>query len=208
MANMELVIDADNKPANLPSPDMIIQQSCRAQAQVNASNQRGFRLVDESGDNSVCAWVKFGLSITMSEARTQHFVTQVMNDKAGAAVRSPYVYLAFSCNGTGYIVMEYIDGSICDNSDARLVADAVESLISIQSPTAEPGPIGGGPIGHRFFMERQSSVTYKSVDLLEKHINGVSVPFHLALVSLCPSCTFVSFRIITLNTDTGVHGQE
>ena len=70
---------------------------------------------------------------------------------------------------------------ICDDSDARLVADAVESLITIQGPTAEPGPVGGGPIVHRFFMDWQSSVTYKSVDLLEKHLNGVRVPLCIAL---------------------------
>ena len=190
MSNIELVIDADNKPANLPSLDMIIEQCWRAYPQISASNQRGCCLVDESGDNAVCAWVKFGSSIAMSEARTQHFVTQVLNDKAGAAVRSPYVYLAFSLDRIGYIVMEYIDGSICEDSDARLVADAVESLITIQSPTTEPGPIGGGPIVHRFFLEWQSSVTYKSVDLLEKHINGVSVPVvspSSRLVPLAPS---------------------
>ena len=181
MSNIELVINADNKPANLPSPDVIIQQCFRARAQIRAQiragdpNQSGIRLVDESRDDAVHAWVKFGRSITMSEARTQHFVTQVLHDKAGATVRAPSVYLAFSRNGIGYIVMEYIDGSICDDSDARLVADAMESLITIQSPTAEPGPIGGGPIVHRFFMEWESSVTYKSVDLLEKHINGVSL---------------------------------
>ena len=178
MSNIELVIDADNKPANLPSPDVIIQQCRRARTRTSATytNNSGVRLVDESCGGAVCAWVKFGRSVTMSEARTQHFVTQVLNDKASLTVRSPYVYLAFSCNGFGYIVMEYIDGSICDDSDARLVADAVESLITIQNPTAEPGPVGGGPIVHRFFMEWQSPVTYKSVDLLEKHLNGVSVP--------------------------------
>ena len=117
----------------------------------------------------------------MGEARTQHFVTQVFNDKAGAAVRSPYVYVAFQSEGIGYIVMEYIDGSTCDDSDTKLVAAAVQSLITVQSPTVEPGPVGGGPIGHRFFIDWQSSVTDNSFEVLEKHINGVSVPLRLAL---------------------------
>ena len=116
MSNIEFVIDANNKPANLPSSDVIIQQCRRARTRTSATytNNSGIRLVDESRGDAICAWVKFGCSITMSEALTQHFVTQVLNDKAGVAVRCPHVYLAFSCNEVGYIVMEYIDGSICD----------------------------------------------------------------------------------------------
>lgn len=92
----------------------------------------------------------------------------------------PYGSLVFtlpsSRGGYGYIVMEYIDGSICDKNDVALVAAAVQSLISVQCPTRQPGPVGGGPIGHRFFVEWNSSLTYPSVALLEAHINGVSVP--------------------------------
>ena len=73
----------------------------------------------------------------MGEARTrtQHYVAQSLNDKAGAAVRIPCVYLAFESDGLGYIVSEYIDGSICNNADAALVAATVQSL-----PHHRPGP--------------------------------------------------------------------
>ena len=202
MSKIELVIDAENKPANLPSPEVIIQQCRRARAA--NSNIRGIPLVEESHDSVIHAWVKFGWIVTMSEAQTQHFVAQVLNDKAGVAVRSPYVYVAFQSDGIGYIVMEYIDGSTCDDSDAKLVATAVQSLITVQGPTAEPGPVGGGPIVHRFFIDWESSVTYNSVEVLEKHINGASVPLRLAL----PAYTFAGFRMITLNTDSSLHGQD
>ncbi len=76
--------------------------------------------------------------------------------------------------------MEYIDGSICDDSDVELVAAAVQSLISIQGPTTAPGPVGGGPIWHCFFLDWESPVVFDSVKLLEKHVNGVSVPLSVS----------------------------
>jgi hypothetical protein len=175
MSQIKLAIDADNKPANLPSLNAIIEQCRRSK-----SDERGTPLTDESGD-APCAWVKFGRSVTMHEALTQQYVAQTLNDKADAAVRIPYVYLAFKSHSFGFIVTEYIHGSICDDSDAALVAAAVQSLITVQGPTTEPGPVGGGPIEHRFFVDWKSSITYKSVHELEAHINGVSVPLHLAL---------------------------
>ena len=67
MSNIDLVIDADNKLANLPSPDVIIQQCLHAHAQPKRR--------PSPRDHALCAWVKFGHSITMSEARKQHFFT-------------------------------------------------------------------------------------------------------------------------------------
>jgi hypothetical protein len=123
----------------------------------------------------------------MGEALTQHFVGQAINGEADAAVRVPCVYLAFRSGNYGYIVMEYIDGSTCDDSDAKLVAAAVRSLIAVRGPSAKPGPVGGGPIGHRFFVEWKSSRTYDSVQELEQHLNGVSIIFSSRFVPLAPS---------------------
>jgi hypothetical protein len=186
MSQINLVIDGDNKPVNLPAPKEIVQQ-CRDAARARSSaansdsnNLRGVPLVDESR-GAAYAWVKYGRSIAMSEALTQHFVGQAINGDADAAVRVPCVYLAFLSGSYGYIVMEYIDGSICDDSDVKLVAAAVKSLIAVRGPTTKPGPVGGGPIVHRFFVEWKSSMTYDSVRELEQHVNGVSVPLRLAL---------------------------
>ena len=191
MSQIELVIDGDNKPVNLPDPKEIVEQchdAARARssaANTNSNDLRGVPLVDKSS-GAAYVWVKYGQSITMGEALTQHFVAQAINGKADAAVRIPCVYLAFRSGSFGYIVMEYIDGSTCDNSDIELVAAAVRSLIAIRGPTAKPGPVGGGPIWHRFFIEWESSLTYDSIQELEQHVNGVSVPLRLAL-SVSPS---------------------
>ena len=181
MPQIELVIDNDNKPANLLGPKAIIKQ-CRDAANADSSSDyiRGIPLVDKSCGTTY-AWVKYGQSITMGEALTQDFVGKAINGKADVAVWVPCVYLAFRFGTYGFIVMEYINGSTCDDSDAKLVAAAVQSLIAIQGPTSQPGPVGGGPIGHRFFVEWISSMTYHSVEELEKHVNGVSAPLPIAL---------------------------
>ena len=124
----------------------------------------------------------------MGEAKTQSFVAQFLNNKAGSAVRVPQVYLAFTWGGFGYIVMEYIDGQTCGDSDVALVAAAVQSLITIPSRTSAPGPAGGGMIEHLFFIERMSSIWYESAEELEDHINGVSVLLCFALSLSHLSC--------------------
>ena len=120
-------------------------------------------------------WVKFGLGIAMGSARTQRFVAQYLRDNNNPAVRAPRLYLAFTWVPLGYIVSEYIDGQVCDDSDTALAAAAVQALITIPSPSLTPGPIGGGLIEHPFFVDRRSSVWYESVEELQDHVNGVSM---------------------------------
>ena len=71
MPRIELVIDSDNKPANLLDSKAIVQ-GCRdaANADSNSNYIRGTRLVDKSR-GAAYAWVKYGQSITMGEALTQ-----------------------------------------------------------------------------------------------------------------------------------------
>ncbi|SRR5258708_27481307 len=159
--------------------------------QSTTTNIHGVRLtlVKRSNNDATYVWVKYGHAITMGEAKTQSFVAQFLNNnKADSAVCAPQVYLAFTWCGFGYIVMEYIEGQICSNSDVALVAAAVQSLITIPSRTSTPGPAGGGVIEHPFFIERMSSIWYESVEELEDHINGVSVPLCLALSLWYLSC--------------------
>lgn len=90
--------------------------------------------------------------------------------------------------------MEYIDGPACDDSDAVRVAAAVECLIRVKGPTPAPGPVGGGPIKHRFFVDWDSSLTYNTVQVLEDHVNGIlknmgvsqRVSFNDEPLCLCP----------------------
>ncbi|KAG5643159.1 hypothetical protein DXG03_001489 [Asterophora parasitica] len=136
---------------------------------------RGIPLVDESRGGAAYAWVKFGPSIRLAEAQTQNYVAEVLHlDPAAlAVVRVPHVYLFVESGGWGYIVMEFIRGVECQRTDAPLVATAVQCLISIRSPDADvPGPVGGGLICHDFFLDRESSVAYPSVALLQDHVNA------------------------------------
>jgi hypothetical protein len=165
MVQIDFDFVAENKPHNLPSAEVIIQQCNTRRAQAKAANPnpnvdiRGVSLLDESNGGAAYAWVKVAPSVSMAEARTQHYIAQVVNGNADAAVRVPYVYLSFESRGWGYIVMEFIDGVTCGNADASLVAAAVTSLINIQAPTVVPGPVGGGHIYHNFFIDRESSVS-------------------------------------------------
>ena len=167
MSQVKSVILADNRHANLPLPEDIMQLCRDAGYDV-----RGIPIIDESR-GVTSAWVKYGREVTMGEALTQDWVGQVLNASPDGAVRIHKVYHAFERGAFGYIVMEYIDGSECDDSDALQVAAAVESLIRVKGPATAPGPVGGGPITHRFFVEWKSSVTYNTVQVLEKHVNGV-----------------------------------
>ena len=131
------------------------------------------------------AWIKYGPHVKMAEALTQDWVAKDLDAKPEANVRVPRVYDAFSSTHTafpiGYIVMEYIDAPDCTKRDVKLVAQAVQTLISIRGPNSEPGPVGGGPIVHSFFVDEGTSpLTYETVEELQQHMNGVSkFPVHL-----------------------------
>lgn len=190
-SQVEVIIDAENKPENLPSLKEIIQRSfAELPGQTTATNIQGVRLaLNKTSSNQVSdIWVKFGGNIRMGEANTQHFVSRYLEANHNPAVRAPRVYIAFTWHGNGFIVMEYINGQTCGASDFALVAAAVQSLIAIPSPTSAPGPVGGGLIEHPFFIERKSSIWYESIKELEDHINGVSNKYSLMsrLVPLPP----------------------
>jgi serine/threonine protein kinase len=103
----------------------------------------GIPVIDESRGVAT-AWVKYGLSVTMGEALTQDWVGQVLNANPDAVVQIPKVYRAFEHGSFGYIVMEYIDGLACDDSDTLQVASTVEYLIRVTGPTIAPGPVPTG----------------------------------------------------------------
>ena len=206
-SQIELVMDAENKPENLPSFKEIIEQ-CFALGplQFTDTNIHGVRLtlIKRSNNDPTYVWVKYGLTITMGEAKTQNFFAQFLDNMADSAVRAPQVYLAFRSRCFGYMVMENIDGQICDMSDVDRVAVAVQSLISIPSLTSVPGSVGGGVIQHPIFIEWTSSILYESVKELEDHINGVSVPLCLVL-----SLSHLGrFSVDNSYTDFIRHGKE
>ena len=193
MVHIEPVLEAAQKPSNLPPLEDIVSNCPGLLAiQKTPTNLHGVKypLVKKADDDPTHVWVKFGRYITMDEAKTQNYVVQVLDKKDDAAVKAPRVYLAFNHNQFGYIVMEFIEGQVCEKSDAQLIAAALESLVSIKSPFSQPGPVGGGCIKHPFFVERTSPIPYETIEELEQHINGVSVLFYLVLSHFVHSSIF------------------
>ena len=188
MSSIKVDIDADNKPSNFPTPEGILVQWRARIALAKAADPkayiRGVSLVDASGEPY--AWLKFGPTVDMSEARTQHYVAQEVNRNDAVPVRIPYVYLAFEHGREGFIAMEYIDGTVPELNDRDLAdaAAAIQFLVSIRAPDLVPGPIGGGLIRHPFFHDRESAVVYPTVGWLELHINRASVAIRFVILCL------------------------
>lgn len=183
------LIDGDTP--TLPTDDDIIKK-CRAAHQSNMAKLAtdsqasisGIQIVEPTTGRSF--WVKFGPTITLTEARTQHYVAKEIskyNASAGPAgtapVRVPAVYRVLEANYKLYIIMEFIDGRVCTNTttDGKAVGAALSFLFAnIPVPEGQrgrPGPPGGGLICHNFFVDRESAVQYPSVDMLAAHINRV-----------------------------------
>jgi hypothetical protein len=127
----------------------------------------------------IVAWVKYGPGVTIDEALTQDWIAKTLNAKLDGTVQVPRVYDAFLIITTawpiGFIVMEYIDAPDCTRKDIKLVAHAVQMLISVRGPSSTPGHVGGGPVVHTFLIDdRRSPFRYETVDELEQDVNGVS----------------------------------
>ncbi|KAG8983778.1 hypothetical protein FRB90_005768 [Tulasnella sp. 427] len=204
---MVFIYDAD-KPTNIPSYETIIEQCFNlGPQQATDINISGVRIaLNKTSDRDVSnIWVKSGRNVTMGEARTQRFVAQYLQANNNPAVRAPRVYLAFTWGSFGFIVAEYIDGQMYDNSDTALVATAVQALITIPnpSPNLTPGPVGGGLIEHPFFIEGRSSIEYESVEELHDHINGIlSVTGRRGRVSLCDEVADHGLRLCVSDLKT------
>ena len=133
-------------------------------------------------------WVKYGEdSLMRAEGCTQAHVAGIVNANPASVVCVPKVYLVFSRDGLGYIVMDFVQGTTLAErksprgfyykNDIKAVAAAFQQLIDIKMPPGTaPGPVGGGCIGHDFFVECYSSLKYSTVGQLEAQINEVYFP--------------------------------
>jgi len=170
----------------LPTTDEVIEL-CR---------QNGFdtNVLKYPPNKSPIAYIKYGGRANMGEVRTQHYVSNILNETTPASgVKAPEVYLAFEYDDETYIVMEYIHGQTAaellrDRSKRDwiydLVAKAVTDLIEIPVPEdARPGPVGGGYIHHWFFRDNDAPREYASIDELQHHINKV-LPMEILLPPL------------------------
>lgn len=170
-------------PADIPSRDAIVEL-CEASG--FCTNGVGIPI-----SGNIKYWVKYGSEVQRGEALTQAHVAEIVAATRGSVVSVPTVYLAFSRGRLRYIVMEYIDGRpVADpkvspeqyKEDVKAVAAAVKQLVGIRAPAdTQPGPVGGGFIGHDFFDEWLSTSEYPTVAHLQAQINTVSHPSPLLL---------------------------
>ncbi|KAH9951159.1 hypothetical protein B0H21DRAFT_818644 [Amylocystis lapponica] len=118
----------------------------------------------------------YGAHVTLGEALTQNQVAQIVNADPKSAVRVLPVYLVFLRERCRYIVKEYIAGETVAHrqpspdsyakGDLEAVAAAVKHLISLRMPRdTSPGPVGGGRIGHDFFVDCISDHEYPTLEI-------------------------------------------
>ncbi|KAI9512712.1 hypothetical protein F5148DRAFT_973101, partial [Russula earlei] len=144
-------------------------------------------------------WVKHGRSVTRGEGLTQAHVAKIVNADHVRVVRVPEVYLIFSRGTWAYIVMELAGGMTFAKRKLDKGNYGEDNMKAIKMPVdTSPGYIGGGRIGHDFFVECLSKLEYHTVGDLEEHINRVlilaetksSVNFQSEITDglvLCPS---------------------
>jgi hypothetical protein len=167
MAAISLTVKNSDLPVWLPTPqDLVLMCELNGEGPLT--------LTLHSPDGSEAAFVKYGPTLAMGEARTQDYVADHVNSDKHLVVLVPRIYYAFRYEEIGYITMQYVDGNDCNQNDLDTIALAVNRLRAIPSPTVSPGPVGGGMITHRFFSGHRSSVQYDSVEDLQEHVNKVS----------------------------------
>lgn len=138
------------------------------------------------------AYIKAGLlCILQPELRNHEYVLKALRNMPQDKKRGiyiPEVYRTIQSGDWSYIIMEYAPGKtlkqLADEKDwcearknalTNSIARAIRLLMSIPVPAEQtPGPVGGGQIRHSLFKDDTSSLTYSSVDELEKHLNDVS----------------------------------
>lgn len=172
--NPEIFFEDINIPVKLPLPMEIVEYHVReSQNQYTSINRTGVRMpVRKTSENSSgYIWIKYG---RRTEALTHHYIAEHIRRNKTTVVRTPHLYLAFTLGPETYIVSEFIDGPMCDESDIPRIATAVKYFISIPSPNSAPGPVGGGLIEHPFFKCDESTIWYETIQELEDHVNGVS----------------------------------
>lgn len=191
-----------NVAEDLPTHDDIVNWCAKA-----GSNRNGV-CIRAAGKPRF--WVKYGKDFVIrSEGRTQAYVAEIVNANPASIFRVPKVHLGFSRRKRGYIVMDFVQGTTFAQrkspkgnyykDDIEAVAAAFRQLTNIKMPAGTaPGPVGGGLIGHDFFVDCLSALKYPTVGHLEAQINevlrllgnGLRVSFQTETADglvLCPS---------------------
>ena len=121
-------------------------------------------------------FVKFGLSRDLEfQHKTQEYIhSMTLNDLNAPRVPSVVDYFAVDPN-KAYLVMEFIDGTTPTNDAHKEVADALQWLRNVPTPTdAKIGSIGGGPARHDIFLDFRAPLLFTSNEALQNYMNEVS----------------------------------
>jgi hypothetical protein len=176
-------------PAGFPTHDNIVNSCARV-----GFNRNG-ACIRVAGKPRF--WVKYGIldkySVILAESRTQAYVARIVNANPASVFRVPKVYLGFRRGECGYIVMDFVQGTTLakgkspegyyDKKDMEDVAAAFQQLTDIKMPAGTaPGPVGGGLIGHDFFVDCLSALKYPTVESLEAQINEVCFPLAFGIL--------------------------
>ena len=126
---------------------------------------------------SIDVVVKFGLGVTLQEARAQQLAFQKVGQNI---LRIPQVYRSFTrpdskFRSTGYIMMENIDGFAIEHSDwqgQNLLHHVVAALNRLHSISSEsPGSVSGGESHGVLWSEYGSQRAFRMVEDLEFYLN-------------------------------------
>ncbi|CAN9241599.1 unnamed protein product [Alternaria alternata] len=100
----------------------------------------GGRSVIKISDDTV---VKCGFGVTQEEARNQLRAYDLIDQ---TIVRVPRVHRFFEKDGTGYIIMEYVDGKPLNPTEDLRACDGIARALAhfSQIRSDKPGPLGGG----------------------------------------------------------------
>lgn len=125
----------------------------------------------------------------------------------------PELFRAFEHRGCYFLVMEHVPGKTLgqildedDNEEAGevdhsmlygYIAEGIRLLCVKAPPGSSPGPVGGGIIRHPFFNDFEAATPYRDVEMLETHLNKVSIVFHLPATLISPKNYLLNWKPVT-----------
>jgi aminoglycoside phosphotransferase (APT) family kinase protein len=145
-----------------------------------SSGRKVFKVTDE-------VVVKFGLGVTLQEARAQQLAYQ---NVSSGVLRIPRIYRFFSRQEfesytMGYLVMENIEGINLEQSkweDSDILPRIVKALNALHSiPGEYPGPISGGEAQGSLWSEYGSGTSFREIRDLEFYLNERLMYFGTAI---------------------------
>ncbi|KZF19911.1 kinase-like protein [Xylona heveae TC161] len=144
-------------------------------SEINGSSEGGRRIIRLSSD----IVVKAGWSVTAEEAANQAYAYTQTSACKNTGLTVPQVYRYFRTSGTGYLVMEYVQGisleKISVHNQPELLqrlAMAICTLSSLETgQEMVPGPRNGGTPRGYLFSEDGAGTTFTSVNDLNLWLN-------------------------------------